>query len=80
GRPAPPPAAAPPPLLGVAPVYEYGSVRALTGGVPGSVTVAYTGVGHGLYVNHGNPCAIGHVDRYLIDGELPVPGTTCAAA
>ncbi|MCA2220106.1 alpha/beta fold hydrolase [Nonomuraea aurantiaca] len=68
-----------PPLLGVAPVYEYGSVRSVTGQVHGSVTIGYDGIGHGLYVNHGDPCVIRHVDRYLIDGKLPAPGTTCPA-
>ncbi|MDA0565851.1 alpha/beta hydrolase [Streptomonospora sp. S1-112] len=77
--PAPLPADELPPILGVAPVYEEGSVRAVTDAVPGSVTVGYDGIGHGLYVNHGDPCAIGHVDRYLIDGVLPDPGTSCPA-
>jgi pimeloyl-ACP methyl ester carboxylesterase len=75
--PAPLPSGDLPPILGVAPVYEEASVRAVTDAVPGSVTVAYDGVGHGLYVNHGDPCAIGHIDRYLVDGVLPEPGTTC---
>lgn len=77
--PAPLPARKLPPLLGVGPVYEYPSVRAVTDQVPGSVTVKYDGIGHGRYLNAGDPCVIGHVDRYLIDGKLPAPGTTCPA-
>lgn len=77
--PAPLPARALPPLLGVGPVYEYSSVRAITDQVPGSVTVRYDGIGHGLYVNHGDPCVTEHVDRYLINGTLPAPGATCPA-
>ncbi|WP_425569526.1 alpha/beta hydrolase [Nonomuraea salmonea] len=77
--PAPLPAGELPPLLGIGPVYEYPSVRAITDQVPGSVTIKYDGVGHGRYLNAGDPCVIGHVDRYLIDGKLPAPGTTCPA-
>ncbi|MEV4805314.1 alpha/beta hydrolase [Nonomuraea sp. NPDC049421] len=45
--------------------------------VPGSVTTTYDGIGHGRYLNAGDPCVIGHVDRYLNDGKVPAPGTTC---
>ncbi|NJP96335.1 alpha/beta hydrolase [Nonomuraea sp. FMUSA5-5] len=75
--PAPLPAGKLPPLLGVGPVYEYPSVRAITDQVPGSATIKYDDVGHGRYLNAGDPCVIAHVDRYLIDGRLPAPGTTC---
>ncbi|GGL01972.1 peptidase [Sphaerisporangium melleum] len=77
--PAPLPARALAPLLGIGPVYEYASVRAVTDQVPGSVTVRYAGIGHGRYINDGDPCVIGHVDRYLISGKLPAAGTTCPA-
>ncbi|WP_218125566.1 alpha/beta fold hydrolase [Sinosporangium album] len=68
-----------PPMLGISPADEFASVDAITGQVPGSVTVRYEGVGHGLYVNHGDPCTIVHVNRYLIEGRLPAAGTACPA-
>ncbi|MGN9784907.1 alpha/beta fold hydrolase [Nonomuraea sp. ZG12] len=77
--PAPLPARKLPPLLGVGPVYEYPSVRAITDQVPGSVTIKYDDIGHGRYLNAGDPCVTTYVDRYLIDGKLPAPGTTCRA-
>jgi pimeloyl-ACP methyl ester carboxylesterase len=39
----------------------------------------YQGSGHGVYRQH-LPCTDAVVDRYLIDGRLPAPGATCAAA
>lgn len=67
-----------PPLLGAAPLLlEDAAVHALTDQVPGSVVVRFPDTGHGLYVNEGNACVIAHADRYLIDGVLPPPGTTC---
>jgi pimeloyl-ACP methyl ester carboxylesterase len=38
----------------------------------------YQGWGHGVYRQH-LPCPNTVVDRYLIDGRLPSPGTTCSA-
>jgi hypothetical protein len=66
-----------PPFLGAGPVVEYGQVRAVVDQVPGSVTIRFDDIGHGLYLNEGNRCVIGHADRYLTDRVLPPPDTVC---
>ncbi|MFC6018467.1 alpha/beta hydrolase [Plantactinospora solaniradicis] len=40
--------------------------------------VSYEGAGHGAYLR--TPCTVGHVDRYLIDRQLPPAGASCRAA
>lgn len=41
------------------------------------VELTYEGEGHGAY-NSGNACVRSRVDAYLLDGELPAPGSVCA--
>jgi pimeloyl-ACP methyl ester carboxylesterase len=75
--PGPLPSSQLPPFLGAGPVVEYGQVRAVVDQVPGSVTIRFDDIGHGLYLNEGNRCVIGHADRYLTDRVLPPPDTVC---
>jgi hypothetical protein len=44
--------------------------------VPGSALLTYRGEGHTVYTN-GVPCVDDTVNRYLLDGVLPPPNTTC---
>ncbi|GAA3020140.1 alpha/beta fold hydrolase [Streptosporangium longisporum] len=64
-----------PPLLGAGAWDESDAVRRVVAQVPGSAVVRHEGPGHTLYVT--NPCARGHIDRYLADRVLPAAGTTC---
>ncbi|MCO1654290.1 alpha/beta fold hydrolase [Pseudonocardia humida] len=66
-----------PPFLGAGPVLEHSAVRAVVDQVPGSVTIRFDDTGHGLYLNEGNRCVIGHADRYLTDAVLPPADTVC---
>ncbi|MEU1736061.1 alpha/beta hydrolase [Streptosporangium sp. NPDC020145] len=49
--------------------------KSLARGIKGSQVLTYDGDGHTAYLR--NACATGSVDRYLISGTLPVPGTVC---
>lgn len=68
-----------PPFLGAGPVLEHASVRAVVDQVPGSVTIRFDDIGHGLYLGVRNRCVIDHADRYLTDGVLPPADTVCPA-
>lgn len=41
------------------------------------VELTYEGEGHGAY-NSGDRCVTRHVDRYLLEGQLPTDGTRCS--
>ncbi len=43
-----------------------------------AVLLTYEGAGHGTYSS--SPCAQALIDRYLVDGTPPPPGTRCPAA
>ncbi|MEV4372482.1 alpha/beta hydrolase [Nonomuraea sp. NPDC049637] len=49
--------------------------KSLARGIKGAQVLTYDGDGHTSYLR--NACATGSVDRYLISGTLPVPGTVC---
>lgn len=53
--------------------------EAMTAELEGSVLLTREGVGHGSY-RAGAPCVDAAVDRLLVDGTLPAPGTTCPGA
>ncbi len=55
----------------------YPWAQAMAESLEGGVLLTREGVGHGSYRTSG-PCVDGAVDRYLIDGEVPSPGTVCA--
>ncbi|MFI7442958.1 alpha/beta hydrolase [Nonomuraea indica] len=66
-----------PPFLGVGTTwFDYPSTKSFTSMIPGSVTVAYDGPGHVMYLS-GKKCPIRHATRYLTDLTLPQPGTVC---
>ncbi|MEU4834364.1 alpha/beta fold hydrolase [Streptosporangium sp. NPDC023615] len=68
-----------PPMLGVGSVRgDYAWTESFTSMVPGSVTVAYDGPGHALYLMH-KKCPVRHATAYLTDLTLPAPGTVCPA-
>ncbi|GGQ19234.1 alpha/beta fold hydrolase [Streptosporangium pseudovulgare] len=68
-----------PPFLGAGSTWgDYAWTESFTRLVPGSVTVAYDGPGHALYLS-GKKCPIRHATRYLTDLTLPAPGTVCPA-
>lgn len=68
-----------PPFLGVGSTWvDYAWTDSFTEMIPGSVTVAYEGPGHALYLS-GKKCPIRHATAYLINMTLPEPGTTCPA-
>ncbi|MFI6530902.1 alpha/beta hydrolase [Nonomuraea sp. NPDC050547] len=68
-----------PPVLGVGTTSgDVETTRTFTQMIPGSVTVAYEGPGHVLWMM-GKKCPIGHATAYLTDLKLPAPGTTCPA-
>ncbi|QVQ50725.1 alpha/beta fold hydrolase [Spiractinospora alimapuensis] len=76
--PAPLPGDELPPLLGGAPLWERPGIRATVDQVPGSRLVTVEEMdAHGLYINYGNSCVIGHVNRYLVDAELPGADVEC---
>ncbi|MFI9596710.1 alpha/beta fold hydrolase [Nonomuraea sp. NPDC052265] len=66
-----------PPFLGVGTTwFDYTSTKSFTSMIPGSVTVAYDGPGHVMYLS-GKKCPIRHATRYLTDLTLPEPHTVC---
>jgi pimeloyl-ACP methyl ester carboxylesterase len=69
-----------PPMLIVGttndPATPYQNSVALSQRVPGSALLTYRGEGHTVYTN-GVPCVDDTVNRYLLDGVLPPPNTTC---
>ncbi|MEV4106630.1 alpha/beta fold hydrolase [Nonomuraea sp. NPDC049695] len=68
-----------PPFLGVGTTWvDYGWTESFTKMIPGSVTVAYDGPGHVMYLS-GKKCPIRHATTYLVDLKLPPPGTVCPA-
>ncbi|MEU8206225.1 alpha/beta fold hydrolase [Streptosporangium sp. NPDC049046] len=68
-----------PPFLGAGSTRgDYFLTESFTEMIPGSVTVAYEGPGHALYLM-GKKCPIRHATTYLTDLGLPRPGTTCPA-
>nr|WP_157554471.1 alpha/beta fold hydrolase [Herbidospora sakaeratensis] len=68
-----------PPFLGAGSTWgDHVWTESLIGRVPGSVTVAYDGPGHALYLS-GKRCPIRHATAYLTDLTLPPPGTVCPA-
>ncbi|MEU6717766.1 alpha/beta hydrolase [Nonomuraea sp. NPDC046802] len=68
-----------PPVLGVGSTWgDYAWTDTFTKMIPGSVTVAYDGPGHAVYL-FGKKCPIAHATTYLTDLTLPRPGTTCPA-
>ncbi len=68
-----------PPFLGVGTTwFDHTSTSSFTSMIPGSVTVAYDGPGHVMYLS-GKKCPIRHATRYLINLTLPEPGTVCHA-
>ncbi len=68
-----------PPALGAGSTWgDYVLTRRFTDMIPGSVTVAYDGPGHVMYLS-GKKCPIRHATTYLTDLELPAPGTVCPA-
>ena len=54
--------------------YEWAG--SITSQLEGSVLLTREGYGHGSY-RAGAPCVDAAVDRLLVDGTLPAPGTTC---
>lgn len=74
--PAPLPADRLPPLLGAGTLVDVDGAAEMVRSVPGSATVRFEGVGHGLYLS-GDPCTTAHANRYLVFGRMPPPGTTC---
>ncbi|GAA0930328.1 alpha/beta fold hydrolase [Nonomuraea longicatena] len=77
--PRPLPAEGLPPFLGAGSVYgDLAWTETLTRMIPGSVSVAYQGRGHALYLS-GKKCPIRHATTYLTELRLPAPGTTCPA-
>ncbi|MHC1561881.1 alpha/beta hydrolase [Actinomycetospora sp. C-140] len=58
------------------PATPYQNSVALAGRLPGSALLTYRGDGHTVYTN-GVPCVDDAVNRYLVDGTLPPPNTTC---
>lgn len=64
-----------PPLLGAGAWVESDATERAVKQVPGSVTIRHEGPGHTLYPF--NACAREHIDRYLTDRVLPLPGTEC---
>ncbi|NAS26414.1 alpha/beta fold hydrolase [Herbidospora sp. NEAU-GS84] len=68
-----------PPFLGAGSTWgDHVWTESLTGRIPGSVTVAYDGPGHALYLS-GKACPIRHATSYLTHLRLPPPGTVCPA-
>ncbi|MGW5489675.1 alpha/beta fold hydrolase [Streptosporangium sandarakinum] len=68
-----------PPFLGAGSTWgDYAWTESFTRLVPGSVTVAYDGPGHVLYLS-GKKCPIRYATRYLTDLTPPAPGTVCPA-
>ena len=68
-----------PPFLGAGSTWgDYAWTESFTGMIPGSVTVAYDGPGHVLYLS-GKKCPIRYATTYLTDLRPPKPGTTCPA-
>ncbi|MFC7585185.1 alpha/beta fold hydrolase [Nonomuraea antimicrobica] len=68
-----------PPFLGAGSTWgDYVWTKSFTRMIPGSVTVAYDGPGHALYLS-GKKCPIEHATTYLTELRLPEPGTTCPA-
>ncbi|GAA2985350.1 alpha/beta hydrolase [Streptosporangium longisporum] len=73
------------PVRGLPPVLGAGSTwgdqvwtESFTAMIPGSVTVAYDGPGHALYLM-GKKCPVRYATVYLTDLTLPAPGTVCPA-
>lgn len=58
------------------PATPYQNSVALSQRLPGSALLTYRGEGHTVYTN-GVPCVDDTVNRYLLDGVLPPPNTTC---
>ncbi|MDD7932584.1 alpha/beta hydrolase [Actinomycetospora straminea] len=58
------------------PATPYQNSVALRDRLPGSVLLTYRGDGHTVYTN-GVPCIDDAVNRYLLEGTLPPPDTTC---
>ncbi|MEU3169698.1 alpha/beta fold hydrolase [Streptosporangium sp. NPDC006930] len=68
-----------PPFLGAGSTWgDHVWTESFTRMIPGSVTVAYEGPGHALYLM-GKKCPIQHATTYLTELRLPKPGTTCPA-
>jgi hypothetical protein len=65
-----------PPLLGLGTWTDFPGTERLVRLVPGSVAIFHGGPGHVIH-RPDNPCATDAVDRYLVELELPPPGTVC---
>ncbi|MER6946100.1 alpha/beta hydrolase [Nonomuraea sp. NPDC000554] len=61
------------------PATPYQWAPRLTAQLKTATLVTYEGEGHGAYTS-GNKCVTGVVNAYLLNGKVPVKGTTCAAA
>lgn len=57
----------------------YDWAESMTRELDGAVLLTREGYGHGSY-GSGAPCVDAAVDRLLVDGTLPAPGTTCPGA
>jgi pimeloyl-ACP methyl ester carboxylesterase len=78
---APPDGTRVPPVLvvqsGHDPATPLEGARRTVGALSGSRLLMVTGEGdHGLYAG-GNACVDAAVERWIVDGRLPAPGTTC---
>ncbi|WP_136519147.1 alpha/beta hydrolase [Cellulomonas telluris] len=58
------------------PATPYSGAVALSRKLPNSRLLSSDSWGHGAYGT--SACATGAIDRYLVAGELPAPGTWCA--
>jgi pimeloyl-ACP methyl ester carboxylesterase len=58
------------------PATPYQWAQALSGQLASGVLVTYVGEGHVAY-DEGDPCVVGAVDKYLIDGTPPKDGLVC---
>ncbi|MFF3501688.1 alpha/beta hydrolase [Streptomyces sp. NPDC003247] len=69
------------PVLVVGTVYDpstpYSNARAMAEELADARLLTNTGYGHTALLNPSS-CINAHVSRYLVDGALPPPGTTCA--
>ncbi|MGW0067135.1 alpha/beta hydrolase, partial [Streptosporangium sandarakinum] len=61
------------------PATPYEWAPKLTEQLGTGVLVTYKGEGHGAYIS-GDQCVKKVTDKYLIEGEVPAKGTTCAAS
>lgn len=64
-----------PPLLSAGNWREYDSAERAVQQVPGSGSIYHDGPGHTLY--GANACATAHINRYLIDRQVPARDTIC---